>query len=98
MSTKRERYPAEYKREAVRRVIEGGESTAKVADSLGVGHDSMYRWVREFRRDSKEAFRGNGTLTSQDEEIRHLRGEVSRLREENAILEKATVFFARKPR
>lgn len=98
MSTKRVKYPAEYKHEAVRRVVEAKESPPTVAKSLGIGADTMYRWLREHRADPAEAFRGNGVLTSQDEEIRQLRKENAQLREENAILEKATVFFAKKPR
>jgi hypothetical protein len=30
----------------------------------------LYTWVRQFRSEAKEAFRGNGNMTSQDEELR----------------------------
>lgn len=98
MSKKRAKHPAEYKQEAVRRVVGGSETVVAVADDLGIGRDALYRWVREHRENPGEAFRGNGKLTSQDEEIRQLRKENARLREEREILEKATAFFAKKSR
>jgi transposase len=45
-----------------------------------------------------DVFPGNGKLTSQDEELRRLRHENAVLREERAILKKATAFFARESR
>lgn len=98
MSKKRAKFSAEYKQEAIRRVVNGKETVVAVADDLGLGRDALYRWVREYRANPREAFRGNGKLTSQDEEIRQLRKENARLREENEILGKATAFFAKKSR
>jgi transposase len=98
MPGKRAKRTAEYKLEALRRVIDGKESTASVADSLGLPKETLYRWVREYRAKPDEAFRGNGKLTSQDEEIRQLRRRVARLEEEREILKKAATFFAKESR
>jgi len=98
MSKKRARHSAEYKHEALRRVVDGKESIAAVADSLGLARETLYRWMREYRANPDEAFRGNGKLTSQDEQLRQLRKENARLREERDILKKATTFFARESR
>jgi len=98
MSKKRAKFSADYKREAIRRVIEGKETVVAVADALGLGREVLYRWVREYRANPGEAFRGNGQLTSQDEENRRLRKENARLREERDILKKSTAFFARESR
>lgn len=84
--------------EAVRRVIERGEAAAEVARSLDLEPSLLYGWVRQFKAEAEEAFRGNGNLTSQDEEIRKLRREVAQLREERDILKKATAFFAKESR
>jgi transposase len=98
MSRKRAKHSPEYKREAIRRVVDDKESIASVARSLGLARETMYRWVREFRENPDEAFRGNGKLTSQDEEIRQLRRKVAELEEEREILKKAAAFFAKESR
>lgn len=98
MPGKRVKRTAEYKIEALRRVVDGKEQVSPVADSLGLSRETLYRWVREFRAKPTEAFRGNGKLTSQDEEIRELRRKVARLEEEREILKKAATFFARESR
>jgi transposase len=98
MPGKRAKHTAEYKLEALRRVIDGKEKTAAVADSLGLPKETLYRWVREYLAKPDEAFRGNGNLTSQDEEIRQLRRKVGRLEEEREILKKAATFFAKESR
>ncbi len=85
MSKKRARHSAEYKHEALRRVVDGRESVAAVADSLGLARETPYRWMREYRANPDDAFRGNGKLTSQDEQLRQLRKENARLREERDI-------------
>jgi transposase len=54
--------------------------------------------VRQFKNETTEAFRGNGNVTSQDEELRKLSREVTQLREERDILKKATAFFAKESR
>ena len=43
----------------------------------------------------ESAFRGNGKLTAELEEIRKLKDEVKTLKLEKEILKKATVFFAK---
>ena len=98
MSKKRVKHTAEYKRESLRRVVEGGEPATAVARSLGLSPETLYRWLREYRENAREAFPGNGKLTSQDEEVRQLRRKVAQLEEEREILKKAATFFAKESR
>jgi transposase len=98
MADQRRKYPREFKVEAVRRVVDGGETVIEVARSLNLQRNLIYGWLREFEKDAKEAFRGNGKVTSQDEEVRRLRRELSRVTEERDILKKATAFFAKESR
>lgn len=98
MPRKRAKHSAEYKQEAIRRIIDGKEAVVTVAGELGLARETLYRWMREYHQEPSEAFRGNGKLTSQDEEIRRLRQENARLKEEREILKKAATFFAKESR
>jgi len=86
MAEQRRKYPREFKIEAVRRVIDGTETAAEVARSLGLQPNMLYGWVRQFKAEVNASFRGNGNVTSQDEELRRLRRELARVSEERDIL------------
>lgn len=98
MGEKRRQYPREFKIEAVRRVTDGRETAAEVARALGIQPNMLYGWVRQLKAEADEAFRGNGKLRAQDEEIRRLRRENADLREERDILKKTAVWFAKHSR
>lgn len=98
MADQRRKFPREFKAEAVRRIVAGGETAAEVARSLDLQPNMLYGWVRQFKADAAQSFRGNGNVTAQDEEIRKLRRENAQLREERDILKEATVFFTRESR
>lgn len=53
------------------------------------------RWIKGSDNDDGHAFRGNGKLTPEQEEILNLKAQVKRLEMEREILKKATVFFAK---
>ena len=52
------------------------------------------RWVREHQEGDGHAFRGNGKLSAEQEEIKTLKATVKRLQMERDRLKKATAFFA----
>lgn len=87
------KYPAEFKQEAVR-LYRSGEfgGMAKSAQHIGVSVDTLRRWVRQDRIDTGAE---QGLTTEQLAELRDLRRENARLREEREILRKAAAFFAR---
>jgi transposase len=91
----RKKYTKEFKQDAVRLVAEQGYKQTEAARNLGIDRGMLGRWVKEFQEDESEAFRGNGKLSSEQEELRRLREENRRLRMERDILKKATAFFAK---
>jgi transposase len=90
----RKQYSKEFKLDAVSLVLEQGYTRAEAARSLDIDASLLRRWVREHQTDEGQAFRGNGKMTPEQEEIRKLKAQVKRLEMEKEILKKATVFFA----
>jgi len=62
-----------------------------VARQVGVGKESLRRWVAQAEVDAGER---PGVSAEENEEIKRLRAENLRLREDVAILKAATTFFA----
>ena len=91
----RKTYTKEFKQDAVRLVTEQGYNRSEAARNLGIDRGMLGRWIRELEDDGSEAFRGNGKLTSEQEELRRLREENRRLKLEREVLKKATAFFAK---
>ncbi len=91
----RKKYSKEFKLDAVSLVLEQDYSRAEAARSLGLNSNMLGRWVAEHRDGDGQAFRGNGKLTLEQEEIRRLNLQVKTLKMEKEILKKATVFFAK---
>lgn len=92
---KRKKYSREFKLEAVRLAEQSDEPATVVARQLGIHPNLIYKWRDQLLEDGEEAFPGAGNLRPSDEEVRRLRRENARLREERDILKKALGFFSR---
>lgn len=98
MKSKRRRFTAEFKEEAVRLLVKSGRPLAQVARELGV-HDQVLRtWKCAVANGSQGRNGAAGGHFTLEEENRQLRSELSRVKEERDILKKATAFFARESR
>jgi transposase len=93
--TKRKKYSKEFKLDAIALVVEQNYSQAEASKNLGVNHNMLGRSIKEADNEDGHAFRGNGKLTPEKEDIRNLKAQVKRLEMEREILKKATVFFAK---
>ena len=85
----RRMFSREFKQEAAELIIKRGVSMAQASRDLGIHATVLRRWVRAAEADGPSAFPGNGKVTPEQEELRALRREVTKLKAERDILEKA---------
>jgi len=81
----RKQYTKEFKLDAISLVLDRGHTATEVSRNLEINASILRRWIREYQEDDAgQAFRGNGKLTPEQEEIRTLRSRIKRLEMENA--------------
>ena len=82
--SKGKRYTEEFKREAVKQVVERGYSIAEVAERLGICTKTLFQWRSAMNGTTQE-------IKSADDktEIARLKAEIKRVTEERDILKKA---------
>ena len=89
----RRRFTAEFKAEAVQRLLEGGKGLSEVATELGLSPGQLSGWRNEHQAaGSAEAL---ARQKAEAAELQRLKRENKRLEEEVEILRKAAAFFAR---
>jgi transposase-like protein len=86
-----QRYPDEFKIEAVKQVTERGYPLREVAKRLGITTNSLSAWIKKFGKGPAHAAR----LDDQQAEVRRLKAELKRVTEERDILKKAAAYFAK---
>ena len=87
------RFTAEFKAEAVKRLLDGGKGVSEVATELGVSPGQLSAWRNEhLAAGSAEAL---AARKAEQAELQRLKRENKRLEEEVDILKKAAAFFAR---
>ncbi len=91
MPRSRPPYPPEFRREAVQ-MVRSGRSIKDVSEALGMTAQSLRTWVRQEQVDRHE--RDDGLTTDEREELRRLRRENARLKQERDLLKRAAAFFA----
>jgi transposase len=89
----RARYTLEFKQEAVR-LVQGGQSVAAVARTLGIVDQTLFNWVKAHRQ-GKLSGVDSKPVSAEQMEISRLRAELARVKMERDILGKATAYFAK---
>ena len=75
---------------------ESDRRASEIAMELGIRRNQLYKWKEQMTKKGDVASAKNGRPKKEDQsETATLRQENKRLKEENEILKKAAVFFAR---
>jgi transposase len=91
----RQRFTAEFKREAIRLMKASTKPAAVLARELGVARNRLYKWAQDAEKKGDQAFQGSGRPKASTDELSVLQRENARLKEENEILKKAAIYFAK---
>ena len=98
MTRQRRTFDVEFKLQVVKMIKEQGLRISQVSRDLDIGETAVRRWIAQYEAE-QQGLPGIGLpLTAEQQRIRALEAEVRRLREDNAILKKASAFFARQLR
>jgi len=92
-NSSRNNYSREFKLEAVKMTNQPGRTIAEVARELDMRENDLHTWRKAVNEQGDNAFPGRGRKPN--DETAQLKREIVKLREENAILKKAAIFFAK---
>lgn len=87
----KQRYPEEFKTEAVKQITEQGHKVADVSVRLGVNQHCLYQWIKTYTSLASDW----QAQMSQADELCRLKAELKRVTDESGILKKAAAYFAR---
>ena len=93
-SPRKRRFSEEFKREAVRLVVEEGYSFKSAATAVGVSDQSLRAWHSKYAP-VPEPCGEQATVEELREENQRLRKQLRRAELEREILKKATAYFAK---
>ena len=89
-------YTKEFKLEALRLMEQSDRPTSEIAMQLGIRRNQLYKWKEAMKKtDDVPATKKGAPRKEEQSEITRLRQELKRVKEENEILKKAAVFFAK---
>lgn len=95
MGEKRRYFSREFKRNAVQLVTERGMAVGKVARELDIHPNLLHIWRRRLLAQGDKAFIGRGRVTPEEAEIKGLRKQLEKVRQERDILKKALAVFSK---
>lgn len=89
------KYPDQFRRDALDLVKSSGRPIAEVARSLNVAEGTLWNWVKADREAAERDRDPDALSESERDELKRLRKEVVELRSDKEILRRAAAYFAR---
>ncbi len=91
------RYSSQFKQDSVKLAVESDQPVAQTARDLGINPNTLYTWITKYHQQESSTKQGDGEEHLYDE-LKRLRRENDRLKEERDILKKAAAYFAKNSR
>lgn len=95
--SKRVKYSAQFRADAVELVISSGRSIVDCSEDLGINEGTLGNWVRKWREEHPEADRQERGPVEWAQHEAAL-AQIAELKRENEFLGKVSAFFAAKQR
>lgn len=74
--------------------LSSGKPACVIAEHFGVNDKTFYTWIREFKADGDNSFKGKGIVKDSNEELLLLKRQLADVTMERDILKKAVAIFS----
>ena len=89
-------YTKEFKLEALRMMDESDRPASEIAMQLGIRRNLLYKWKEQMIKKGEVPTAKRGRPKKEEQsELSKVKQELKRVQEENEILKKAAIFFAK---
>ncbi len=91
-------YPSEFRESSVKLAIDSDQPIAQTARDLGVNPNTLHGWISRYSKPSPSQPTATRTDEHLYDELKQLKKDNARLKEERDILKKAAAYFAQESR
>ena len=91
----RKKYDSAFKLEIAKMVVDQGIEVSQIVKDMEIGETTVRRWADQYRAEQLGEMGIGKPLSIELQRIRQLEQENRLLRSDNALLKKASAFFAR---
>lgn len=84
-------YALEFKQSSAKLAVESNQPVSKTAKELGINSVTLHGWINKFHPDFKKK---NTASSTAEQELKRVKKELARVKQERDILKKAAAYFA----
>ena len=96
MTKEQKQYNKQFKIDSIEYFLSQDKPARKIAEHFGISDKTFYSWIKEYKENGVNSFRGKGTVKASNEELFALKKELADVKEERDILKKAVAIFSKK--
>lgn len=87
-------YDKQFKIDTVEHYLNSGQSARSIAKHFGICDKTFYSWIKEYKEQASDGFKGKGVVKSSNEELVRLKKDLVNVKQERDILKKALAIFS----